>query len=71
MSTKASIFLTKDNEHCYHDMLYRDGDKNRMFLEIDEKNLMGGVWEDGTLTIAIRGDSELAQYINKIRWPEK
>lgn len=44
MSTKNSIFLTADNEHCYHegaDPVF-NGDKwigDKIVLELDKKNI--------------------------------
>ena len=45
MSTKTTVFLTEDNEHCYTDCNYPKTDENgewigdSLFLEIDRKNL--------------------------------
>jgi len=42
MSTKSTIFLTKDNEHCYFETLeplYENGKflGNTIYLEMDKK----------------------------------
>ena len=45
MSTKTTVFLTEDNEHCYTDCVYPKYDDSgnwngdSLFLEIDSKNL--------------------------------
>ncbi len=77
MSSKGTIFLTKDNEHWYQETSEPRYDKKKKFigwdiyLEIDKKNLVDLDYDstDG-LTIAIRGDSELAKNIEMLRGQE-
>jgi hypothetical protein len=68
MSSKGTIILTTDNEHWYDETNERDGDQFRIYIEIDRKNMVSfeDLASDGIL-IGIRGDSELAGYIRKLR----
>lgn len=67
MSTKSTIFLTKDNEHCYFEMLEDDNGHHRIYLEIDAKNIKDlEQMKDGSLLIGLAGDSDLAEQFKKI-----
>ena len=68
MSTKGTIFLTNDNEHCYDETSEYDNDKFRVYLEIDKSNITSISLDniDG-LIVGIKGDSELAKELRKIR----
>jgi hypothetical protein len=65
MSTKGTIFLTKDNEHCYDETLERDGDSFRLYLEIDKKNIKYFVDGDDYMEIGIKGNSDLSKYLRR------
>lgn len=55
MSTKASIILTKDNEHWYHETL--DG---TIEIEILKENIIGDIYDDGhSISITIKHDCDL------------
>ena len=61
MSSKGTIFLTNDNEHCYEETNEMDGGEFRVYLEIDPKNIMSFSMDGEGIEIAIRGDSHLAR----------
>lgn len=72
MSSKGTIFLTSDNEHCYHETNEMDGFQFRVYLEIDSKNITflegdndGDLKEKigDYLVIGIKGDSDLSKVI--------
>lgn len=68
MSTKSTIFLTVDNEHCYDETIEHDGEECRIYLEIDKMNITSISFDDlDGLIIGIKGDSELAKELRKIR----
>ena len=68
MSSKGSIFLTKDNEHCYNETNEFDGNQFRLVLEIDPKNIVEYTYDDvDGLIINIKGNSEIAELIRTIR----
>lgn len=67
MSTKGTIFLTKDNEHCYDETIEVDGGKNRVYLEISIENITSIDGDTDGLTIGIKGDSDLAEKLREIR----
>ena len=59
MSTKSSLFLTKDNEHCYTDcneLKYKDGKYigDTITLEFDKKNIEIVANDDDDLSIEIK-----------------
>ena len=69
MSTKNSLFLTKDNEHCYADCSqpnYNErGDYigDTITLEIDKKNIEIITNDEDDLIIEIKPGSELYELI--------
>ena len=71
MSTKSSLFLTNDNEHCYYECLnpHYDGENfvgYDIFLEIDKKNIKEiNVDEDGIL-LNIPPGSEIYSLFQKM-----
>ena len=67
MSSKGSIFLTSDNEHCYEETNEHDGDRFRIYLEIDPKNITEIDYDEEGLLVGIRGDSEMANQLRKCR----
>ena len=68
MSSKGTIFLTNDNEHCYEETFEKDGDEFRIYLEIKKENIKEfGYNEDDGLIIGIRGDSDIAKIIRLAR----
>jgi hypothetical protein len=64
MSTKGTVFLTKDNEHCYDETFEKDGNSFRLYLEIDFNNIKSISFDetDG-LIVGIKGDSEMANVL--------
>ena len=74
MSSKSSLFLTGDNEHCYeecNEQHYEDGlYSNTIYLEMLKKNI--DFWEDDEyIVIKIEPGSELynmIQRMNDINW---
>lgn len=68
MSSKGTIFLTEDNEHCYEETNERDNNSFRVYLEIDNINITSISYDniDG-LIIGIKGDSELAKKLKTIK----
>ena len=68
MSSKGSIFLTKDNEHCYNETNIIDDNQFRLVLEIDPKNIVEYTYDDvDGLIIDIKGNSEIADLIRTIK----
>lgn len=67
MSTKSSIFLTDDNEHCYNETLKHDGDKFRLCIEINLKNIKSFEIADDILFLDIKGDSDLASCLRNAK----
>jgi hypothetical protein len=68
MSSKGTVFLTSDQEHCYEETNERDNGEFRIYLEIDNNNITEILYDvDNTLIIGIKGDSDIANYIRKIR----
>lgn len=63
MSSKGTIFLTKDNEHCYEETNIKDGNKFRVVLEISKDNIMDFYEDESDMIIDIKGDSQLARYL--------
>lgn len=64
MSTKASIFLTNDNEHCYDETSAMDGKEFRLVLEMDKDNIVSWSYDDSDgWVFEIKGDSQLARYL--------
>jgi len=72
MSSKSSLFLTKDNEHCYEDCNephYKDGKfiGDTITLEMDKKNIRIVANDDDDLIIEIDPGSELYDLIKMMR----
>lgn len=69
MSSKGTIFFTKDNEHCYNETLEKDGDAFRVYLQISSENIKYlDVDETEGILIGIKGDSELAERLSNTRY---
>lgn len=74
MSTKSTLFLTEDNEHCYEDcaMPHYEGDDLGKFkgytivLEMAKKNIRIIYNDDEDLIIEIDPGSELYNLIRRI-----
>lgn len=69
MSTRASIFLTKDKgEHCYYETIERDDD-NRVpiYLEMDKSNIEIDCNDESDLIVKILPGSELYSLIASIK----
>jgi hypothetical protein len=64
MSTKSSIFLTKDNEHCYFessDPLIENGKwaGDTIYLEFDKKNAQIVIEDETDIIIKIKPKTEI------------
>lgn len=71
MSTKSSLFLTKDNEHCYTDSSDPNfkGDEyigDTITLELAKKNIKIISNDDDDLIIEIKPGSELYEIIKRM-----
>ena len=73
MSTRGTIFLTRDGEHCYEDTAVIDTDDNgntayRMTFEVDKRNIkyIDNDHVQGVV-IEIDGTSEIAGLLRTIR----
>lgn len=70
MSSKGTILLTEDGEHWYNET---NSETNGCFdveIEIDKKNIIAvdtSYEYDDAIFITLKGDCELAEYINKLR----
>ncbi len=74
MSTKASIFLTQDNEHWYEETNKPHYNKEKflgytIFIEMDKKNIIIDTDDDTDLVIQIKPGSELYDLIKSIKQP--
>jgi hypothetical protein len=72
MSSKSSLFLTKDNEHCYTDCNepnYKDGKYigDTITLEFNKKNIEILANDDDDLIIEIKAGSELYELVKMMR----
>jgi len=61
MSSKSSIFLTKDNEHWYHDCM-----DDSITIEIDKSNIQSDYSDDKDLIIEIKPDCDLWNYLSEL-----
>ena len=72
MSTKSSLFLTKDNEHCYFDCNDPHYDKKgnligyTITLEMSKQNIEIVCNDEEDLVIEIKPGSELYEFIKSI-----
>jgi hypothetical protein len=62
MSTKGSLFLTKDNEHWYHDCI--DGS---ITIEISKENVQDFYSDETDYIIEIKKGCDLWNYLNELR----
>jgi len=72
MSTKSTLFLTNDNEHCYEECLEQkyDGDKfigYTVYLELDKRNVEIVAEDKEGWLLKIRAGSELSKYLQLLR----
>lgn len=72
MSTKSSLFLTKDNEHCYTDCNkpnYKDGEYigDAITIEFDKKNIEIVADDNECLVIEIEAGSELYELVKMMK----
>jgi len=69
MSSNRTIFLTKNNEHCFENVMEDDGDdKFRVYIEVAKENIKSFTYDDDDgLIIGINGASQLADILRKIR----
>lgn len=67
MSSKGSIFLTIDEEHCYEETNEMDGNNFRLYLEIDTRNIKYFEHDDDCLLVGIKGDSHIAKILRTCR----
>lgn len=72
MSTKRTIFLTKENEHCYKDCAEKLIDvngnrKDAITIEFDKKNIVIDVNDDQDLIITITNpDCDLYEIFSRL-----
>jgi len=71
MSSKSTIFLTNDNEHCYidgSDPVFEDGHNKGypIILEISKKNIDVVSNDEEDLIISIKPGSELYDRLRKM-----
>lgn len=72
MSSKSSLFLTRDNEHCYEECNephYKDDKFNgyTIVLEMSKRNISILCDDDEDLIIEIKPGSELYNHILKMK----
>lgn len=67
MSTKASIILTTDHEHWYEDTSSETNGAFDIEISIDIENIKDSSFDYEGLFVTIKGDSNLARYIRKMR----
>lgn len=67
MSTKSSIFLTNDNEHCYVETNSYTDDQMDIFMEFSKKNIEIILNDDEDLVIKIKGGTEIHKIIGNIK----
>lgn len=72
MSTKCTLFLTKDNEHCYEDCnqpIYKEGKwiGYTITLEMNKSNFRLIANDDDGLCIEINPGSELYEMIKRMK----
>lgn len=62
MSTKASIFLTRDNEHWYYDFI-----DDSITLEINRHNIQGDYSDSQHLVLEIKRGCDLWKHLKEFR----
>lgn len=73
MSTKSSLFLTKDDEHCYEETSEQKTDANgkfigcNIYLEMDKKNIEIDTDCDEYIILKIIPGSELYSLVQMMR----
>lgn len=67
MSSKSTIFLTNDNEHCYSDCNQRTDLGDVITVEFDKKNINIIANDETDLIIEISPGSELYEIFAAIR----
>ncbi len=72
MSTKSSIFLTKDNEHCFFETsepLYENGKflGETIYLEMDKKNVDLVCNDETNIIVSIKPNTELHSIISDLK----
>ncbi len=65
MSTKQSLFLTKDNEHWYKD--YTD---KSITIEINHENIQNEFYDSENIIIEIKEGCQLNEFLQQIRIEE-
>lgn len=72
MSTRSTIFLTKDNEHCYHELGIPYFDENKQYigtsivLEMAKYNIEILINDNEDLVIEIKPGSELYKIFDSL-----
>jgi hypothetical protein len=64
MSSKTTIFLTEDNEHCYLDGSQPD---RPLVLEMSDENIVILVNDNDGVVIQIRPNCQLYEIIKKLK----
>lgn len=62
MSSKNTIFLTEDNEHCYHDC-----NDDTIVIELSKKNIEILLDDEDDFIIQVNSGSDLYNIFNKIK----
>lgn len=74
MSTKSTIFLTNDNEHCYSDCSLENYDKDKKYigdsiiLEMSKKNVDLIYNDHEDIIVEIKPGNELYEIISGLKW---
>lgn len=72
MSTRSTLFLTRDNEHCYYETSSPYKNEKGEFigwdihLEIDSKNLVHAESDDESTYIVVKPGSEIYKLIERM-----
>lgn len=72
MSTKSTLFLTKDNEHCYYETnsSYNDAEGKHIGydieLQFDKKNISEFYEDEDSYSLTIPPESEIYSLIEKM-----
>ena len=64
MSTRSSIFLTNDNEHCYYELAEND---EPIYLEMSKQNIEIEINDDNDFVVRIKPNTELYKLISSIK----
>lgn len=72
MSTKSTLFLTQDNEHCYSDCSISEYDETGKWIgdpitiEFDNKNLVESYIDEDCTVVVIRPNTEIHKLVGRM-----